>query len=305
MDRDEKKKHRGDDRTRHFILGREVSVHLIAMAIASAISTFVIPGLLLSLVPWAQANRVIVIVGALNLFALSCIVLVMVYSIGRTQKGLLSYKAMVKSCGIEGFHPLKTPDEKKAGWGACVERIAEVRHGELCLAVFTGASTFACSPKEGEENHRSPLREALDQHKGDLKILLMQTGCPAWEQCIKEFAKGDEAEEKKFRIELEDGYHKAWKFCDSLARKQPTQLRSIEVRAYDRPPLWKLVLMGNYMWLQHYIPGQRADDRPAYVVRRGVDGGMAYPLESVFDYRWQLSKGRVVIHRDEHNERIV
>lgn len=293
----------GDDRVRH--LGQAVSEHLTGIGIASLIATFVIPALLLSFLPWAKSHPTIVIFGALNLFALTSIVLLTLRITVRMQKGLLSYKAIVKSCGIEGFHPLKTPQEKKAGWGACVERIAEARRNELCLAVFTGASTFSGELRQGEENPLPPLRKALEDHKGDLRILVMQTGCPAWEQSIQEFGKGDVAEERRFRLELEAAYEGTLKFCDYLARKQAHQLRSIEVRAYDRPPLWKLVIMGNHIWLQHYIQGKRADDLPAYVVRRDVDGGLAYPLESVFQYRWQLSKGRVVVHRDAENKRIV
>lgn len=285
-------------------ISRGVGEHLLALGILSIVS-MVGPWLLLTFWPWAQANRALVTVGTLVLFALIIIVLMTLYVTTRIQKGLLSYKAIVKGCGIEGFHPLKTPEEKKAGWDACVERISEVRHGELCLAVFTGAATFACEPKPGDENHPSPLRKALDEHRGDLRILLMQTHCPAWEQTIKEFGRGDDDAEADFRSELEKGYKKARKFCEYLARKPASQLKSIEVRVYDRPPLWKLIIMGNHIWLQHYIPGQRADDLPAYVLLRNADGGLGYPLESVFEYRWQLSESGTIVHRDKHDRRIV
>ena len=211
---------------------------------------------------------------------------------------LLPYKSLAESCGFEGYRSLKTPLEKKAGWGDWVARTNA--YDELSLAVFTGASTFAYddSKEEGEKKHFSPLREALERHQGHLKILLMQTDCPAWEQCITAFGNGDAGEEQTYRTALEVGYQKAFDFCHHLARKRPDQLKSIEVRTYDRPPLWKMAIMGNFIWLQHYFPGEHVDDRPAYIVRRGVAGGMAHSLKSVFDYRWET--GKTVIHRDEN-----
>lgn len=301
MNKDGRARH-GDVGERRF--GRGVTEHLSAIGIACLVSTFVIPATLLSFMPWAQAHRTIVVFVALNLFALTSMVLLAVHIIARMQKGLLGYKAIVQSCGIQGFHPLETPEEKKAGWGACVERIAEVRRTELCLAVFTGASTFSGEPRDAAQNY-PPLRKALEDHKGALRILVMQPECAAWEQYIQEFGRGNRAAEEQFRDELKTAYEWTLRFCDHLARKQAYQLKSIEVRTYDRPPLWKLVITGNHIWLQHYIQGRRADDLPAYVVRRDIDGGLAYPLESVFEYRWQLSKDRVVVHRDDNNQRIV
>lgn len=285
------------------IFGWEVTKQFVARVIASIAAFFTVPWLLLYL-PWAKDRWTWIVFGALGVFALAAIILLIIYFARRIQKGLFGYKALAQSCGIEGFHPLTTADEKNAGWGVCVDRMAEARHGELCLAVFTGASTFACESRQGEENRRSPLRDALDRHKRDLRILLMQKGCEAWEQCIKEFGKGDETEEQKFRVELEAGHKKARKFCEGLAQKPVFQLRSIEVREYDRPPLWKMVLMGNYLWLQYYVPGERSDDRPAYVIRCDVPGGMAYPLQSVFEYRWKMSEKRVLLHRDRYNRRM-
>lgn len=215
----------------------------------------------------------------------------------RKQQELLWYKAIATTCGIEGFHPLKTADEKKAAWSALGDKLRDAFDGELCVNVITGASTFACETQQGEENRRSPLRDALANHQGDLRILIMQKGCDAWKQCVKEFGKGDPTFEEMFRAELEGGFRNAVKFCAELARKPTQELRSIEVREYDRAPLWKMILIKKYIWVQYYIPGERVDDRPAYVINRGMRGGMAHPLENVFDYRWRLSKDKVLLRR--------
>lgn len=213
-------------------------------------------------------------------------------------KELLPYKSIGESCGIEGIHPLKTAEEKKAGWEACVEKIGVVRYDTVRIAVFTGASTFTTLPtQDNTESHQAPLRKALDDHEGRLEILLMQPDCDAWKQCIGEFAKRNKPKEEVFRQELRTAYQAAYEFCNTLADKPWYELMSIEVRVYDRPPLWKMLIMGQYIWLQHYARGAPVDGLPAYVVRRGVKGGMAYALQSVFDYRWKNSS--VVIHRDE------
>lgn len=293
----DKNRHLGDAPGELRELGRHVVAHLIAAGIVGAITTAVVKFL-----PWAQLHRTLVIIAALNVFTLICIALAAVYATGRNKGSLLRYKSIAESCGIEGFHSLQTPEEKEAGWAACTDKIKKVSKGELRIAVFTGASTFSYESKQA--NHLSPLREAVLEHKGDLKILMMQKGCDAWRQCIERFGSGDKA--ARYRQELEDGYDRALDFCDGLAKTKPYDLRSIEVRAYDRPPLWKMVFMGTeHIWLQYYIPGQHVDDRPAYIVNCAVPGGMAHPLESVFDYRWEMSKDRVLVHRDETGKRIV
>jgi hypothetical protein len=287
------------------VFGWEFSVQFMARLLASvAVAGLTALWFWASAQPWAKTHLPIVLaIGALNLIALTVAAFVIMRITRRKQKELLWYKAIANTCGIEGFHPLTTPEEKKSGWGALVDKLGAALDGELCLAVITGASTFACESQQGEENRRSPLRDAIDNHQGELRILLMQKGCEAWKQCIKEFGKGDPTYEDMFRAELEGGFRNAVRFCAALAGKSETKLRSIEVREYDRAPLWKMILVKKYIWVQYYIPGERVDDRPAYMVSRAMRGGLAHPLENVFDYRWRISKDNVLVRR-RHEEQV-
>jgi hypothetical protein len=169
--------------------------------------------------------------------------------------------------------------------------------GEICIVVATGKTTFAC-------NH-SPLRAALNAHRGALRILILQEDCLAYDQRIRELAGDEWGREASVRKGFVDALDDAMDFFISLARKPPRLLKSIEVRAYDRPAIWKMVITTGYIWLQHYIPKQSVDSSPAYFFRRGVPGGMASPLESVFEFRWSVGADKVLLHRDQYDRRVV
>lgn len=288
---------------RSFVFGREQIVRIMACLLtAVAFAGVAALWMWASSQSWAEMRpKLMVGIGALAIVVFGMTAFVVMSITRRKQKELLWYKAIAGTCGIEGFHPLKSLEDKKAGWGALVDKLRDALNGELCLTVITGASTFACESQRGEENRRSPLREAIDRHQGDLRILILQKGCDAWKQCVKEFGKGDPAYEDMFRAELEGGFRNAVKFCAALARKSATELRSIEVREYDRAPLWKMILVKKYIWVQYYIPGERVDDRPAYVINRSVRGGIAHAFENVFDHGWRRSKERVLVRR-KHDE---
>jgi hypothetical protein len=175
--------------------------------------------------------------------------------------------------------------------------MADCADGEICIVVATGKTTFACS--------HSPLRAALNAHRGALRILILQRDCLAYDQRIRELAGDELGREASVREEFADALDSATDFFISLAKKPPRLLKSIEVRAYDRPAIWKLVITTGHIWLQHYIPKQPADDSPAYVLRRGIPGGLASPLDSVFEFRWSVGADKVLLHRDQYDRRVV
>lgn len=87
-----------------------------------------------------------------------------------------------------------------------------------------------------------------------------------------------------------------------LGEQSTDRLRSIEVRAHDRPAIWKMVIFGSYLWLQHYVAGKPASDMPAYVFRRERADSMTPPLERVFEFRWKWGESMVLLYRDRNGE---
>jgi hypothetical protein len=123
-------------------------------------------------------------------------VVVLIYLILRShrrqKKELLHFKSIVESCGIEGFWPFTTQQEKESGWKDCTTKMADSKWGEICIAGLTGAHTFA---DEG-----APLYTALREHRGDIRILLIKKDSKAFQQRIAEMAGDDLAKAENLRM---------------------------------------------------------------------------------------------------------
>jgi hypothetical protein len=227
-----------------------------------------------------------------------CAVLVLVWLIlrshRRSKKELLYFKSIVESCGIEAFWPFTTQQEKDSGWKDCTTKMADSEWGEICVAGLTGAHTFA--------DERSPLHKALKEHRGDIRILLIKKDSRAFHQRVTEMAGNDLAKIEDLQDEFRLRLDRSLRFCMRLAEQGTDKLRSIEVREYDRPAIWKMVIFGNYLWLQHYVAGKLASDMPAYVFRRERAETMTPPLERVFEFRWKWGENMVLLHRDRNGE---
>lgn len=213
------------------------------------------------------------------------------------KRDLSEYKSIASTSGIEGFWHFSTQEDKDKGWKVCNTKLAESRLGELSIAGLSGAQTFA--------DLGSPLRDALENHRGPIRILLIDKDSPAFVERVRDMAGNDPIEYAKHGEDYRHRIDSALLFCVKLGEKSPKQLKSIEVRAYERSAIWKMVIFGNYMWLQHYVAGKPGSDSPAYMLSR--DGTLSPPLERVFDYRWKWAGDRkkVLLHRNENGDWIV
>lgn len=234
----------------------------------------------------------------ISAFAILGSVVVLIYLILRShrrrKKELLHFKSIVESCGIEGFWPFTTQQEKESGWKDCTTKMSDSKWGEICIAGLTGAHTFA--------DDGAPLYSALREHRGDIRILLIRKDSRAFHQRVAEMAGDDAAKAENLKDEYRLRIDRALRFCMRLGEQGTERLRSIEVRAYDRPAIWKMVIFGNYLWLQHYVAGKPASDMPAYVFRREHTDSMTPPLERVFEFRWKWGESMVLLHRDRNGE---
>lgn len=58
-------------------------------------------------------------------------------------------------------------------------------------------------------------------------------------------------------------------------------------RGPDEPPLLKLAVLGDRIWLKHYHPGLSADTLPEYVIENRQGSGELYPIfYEYFMSRW-------------------
>lgn len=194
--------------------------------------------------------------------------------------GILSrrFSKVARGSGLEDFLPHTSRRRAKRDWAACTSRIKDEKPERLRILVFTGASTFA--------RKDTPLHWALKKYEKDLQILLALPGCPAFERVIK-MLRDDRSSESELRQRYHDQHRDANAFCRSLAEARvPHHLRSIEVRGYEWPVIWKMVAFHNYLWLQHYCHSRSVDETPAYIIREPSSSSLFIPFQSVFNSHW-------------------
>ncbi len=73
---------------------------------------------------------------------------------------------------------------------------------------------------------------------------------------------------------------------DFLAALRTAQ-KSIQLKLYPDPPLWKLAILGDYVWVQHYHPGLDVQVLPEYVFVHGQDPTSLFAaFYQYFTRRW-------------------
>ncbi len=77
-------------------------------------------------------------------------------------------------------------------------------------------------------------------------------------------------------------------FCRILADQKVKyhRMRSIEVRGYSWPVIWKMIACRDHLWLQHYCYPIPVDETPAYIFRQGENSSLFVPLEGHFNSYW-------------------
>lgn len=244
----------------------------------------------------ARANWQVVVGSTLALVANVALIWWVLRKSRHGKNQLLYFKSIAESCGIEAFWP---PEENKEAWQDCVQRIANNNFDEIRIADCTGAETFA--------NNNSLLGDVLRNHRGNIKILLIKRDSPGFLKRIEDLVGNDQHKTNNLVNEYRHQIDKTLRFFMKLCEDTRSIPRHVEIREYSRPAIWKMVIFGNYLWLQHYERGKYDNDTYAYVFRRNA-GTMAPPLENVFLFRWNLGNSEndtVLLHQDERGVRHV
>jgi hypothetical protein len=140
---------------------------------------------------------------------------------------------------------------------------------DLMLIGSTGFRTFA-DPKGDLHRVLLSCREA--------KIMLLDpesVGARARAKAILH----PEVTEEGFRAQIGSSIE----FLKGLTEVQ----KIIKLKLYQDPPLLKLAILGDYIWMQHYHTGLDVQMMPEYVFKHDQDpGGLYIPLYQYFLARW-------------------
>lgn len=104
-----------------------------------------------------------------------------------------------------------------------------------------------------------------------------------------------------------------WQVGQTIAflRSLPGAQKGLALKLYSDPPLWKLAILGDYGWVQHYHPGLDVQAMPEYVFAHGQNPTSLFAaFYQYFVMRWNdpaipeydLLSGDLVYRDDAGNE---
>jgi len=189
--------------------------------------------------------------------------------------GVLVYRyvrrdLMLRQIGLISFSP-HAEYERAANWKACSDKIADELPNKIQILGATGWDTFG--------GGGSPFYSALESFQGELEILLMN---PARSENPAMVARA------KSLGERDENYIRSIMQTIGRCRELKNGGRRIRVKLYKQVPIWKMIVIHKYLWLQYYRPGVHVDSTPVYGVYADKDRHSLYwPLTQVFAKRWE------------------
>lgn len=137
----------------------------------------------------------------------------------------------------------------------------------------TGYNTFARDDAHG----KAILRDALEKAEGEIKILLMHPD----ERFTKMRAQCLSVPYDTYRNE----FLNSLRFLKELKNKG----KNINLKLYSQKPIWKMIILDNFLWLQYYHSHTHVEKMPVYGISNSSMRGeynLFSPLYAVFEKKW-------------------
>ena len=140
---------------------------------------------------------------------------------------------------------------------------------DIMLIGSTGFGTFV--EPQGE------LHQVL-QNCRDAKVMLLRPNSEGAKiRAMSLYTDGEATEHFNGRIRKSIDFLK-----DLRSRKQ-----AVRLKLYDSTPFLKLTILGEYLWVQHYLPGLEAEKMPKYAFKQTQDPfGLFAPFYQFFVSEW-------------------
>jgi hypothetical protein len=175
-------------------------------------------------------------------------------------------KRLISNFGIESFWEQAPRADQEKAWEYCRDSIA-AHPSDLRIMGASGWRTF------GAPN--SPLHETVNNYPGAIHVLLMDPENPH----LLERANSLDARIDSYVTEIGQSIN----YLKTLKRNGN---RDITLKLYKQPPIWKMIVTGSFLWLQHYKQGQHVHDMPVYGFASSTQDSLYHPLLEVFMKRW-------------------
>ena len=182
---------------------------------------------------------------------------------------------IVDGFGALCYWPHDTDERRLKNWKNCIDEITTAPARDLKILGATGWHTFGATD--------SPLHQIIKEFKGEIRVLLMDPNA----QCLPGRAENVGMSQREYRNEI----NQTIEYCREIQRQNP----NFFLKTYSQPPIWKMVIVNQFLWLQHYTKNAHVDDTPVYgLFADQADSSLYYPLLNVFHKRWSQDHNAIV-----------
>lgn len=240
-------------------------IHLLKYAIPSGFSATILAYLSKENYPFLQNLSPAAIVSVAVVLPIAIFITRRVWALSKNRAELLS------NSGLFYFRKNVQEEDKSKNQELLLEKIAVAKVIEILGA--TGYNTFA---RWNPGKDKAVLREAFETYeKGEIKLLLLNPD-----------SKQTRMRASSLGVPL-DKYRKEIFESINFLKELKNKGKALSLKLYSQRPIWKMIILDNFLWLQHYDPRSHVDLMPVYGIYRKEEGDSFFgPLYEVFKKKW-------------------
>ncbi len=246
----------------------EVSYHIVVLCVSAGIAMSLPTVATSFLTLWTSVEKEKMSLLALEIAVAALLIVVMTYIRRSRQDRKLAKMAI--SAGFESFFPKRA---RLAEDGIRTLRETQGRGRTIMVIGSSGYDTL--------RDQVGDLSTVLDKCLG-AHIMLVNPLSQGASARIRAIA------DPKMSIEQ---YREGVKQSIELLKRLKAVGKSVKLKLYSDPPLLKLVILGDYLWMQHYHTDLDIQEMPEYVLRHNPNDHGLYTLcYQYFVQRWEQAE---------------
>lgn len=194
------------------------------------------------------------------------LLLILVFGHARTSWRNRSLSRMARVAGMVHF------SSRSGTWSRRAARKSKERQAFMRDIMIIGSTGFRTlvDPK-------GDLHTAI-QHCRTAKVMLLDPKSPGALERARTIP-GSDITQDSLRSQVEQTL--------TFLRALRAANKRVQLKLYAKPPLWKLAILGDYAWVQHYHPGVDVQTLPEYVFVHGQNPASLYTaFYQYFVTRW-------------------
>lgn len=186
----------------------------------------------------------------------------------KISKGLNSRIRVYRYAKVFHVRPNTTTGDKTKNKKFLLDQCKKAKG--VCIIGATGYQTFARKDAEGN----AILRNVFEEIIGEINILLLNPNGTH----TKSRAKALGVPFSEYMQQIINSVN----FLKELITKG----KNVHLKFYSQRPIWKMIILDDFLWLQYYHPTMHVEHTPVYGIKRGGSSSLFNPLYDVFQKKW-------------------